>query len=271
VRQTSPPATIGALSKRLSRAVPLAVCLLAGPLPASTQTTTPSPIDLLGQARAAYALRPRPGAAARSVDLFEQAIAAGAGYEALWEGARASHSVAESGLPASAAPGDRARWFDKGIAWARAAIALQPARPEGHLFYVVNLGDKVDRGSFWQQLRAAGEIHREAELAVKYGAEVECGLPLTVLGLYLVRAPGVFGGDRERGLDLLHRAVRVCPDDVQNHLDLAEGLEIAGQGAKAVVEFDWVLAHEPDAPADRADYVRQRSEAERHLAALRRR
>jgi hypothetical protein len=247
------------------------VCVLADALLVSTQGTPPRPTELLERARAAYERRSEPGVAAQAVDWFEQAIKAGAGYEALWEGARAADDLGESRLPASATDTDRLRCFEKGIAWARAAIVLEPTRPEGHLFYVVSLGNKVDRERFWQQMTAAAEIHREAELAVKYGPETECGLPMTVLGLYLMRAPGAFGGDQGRGLALLDRAVKVCPDDVQNHLDLAEGLQIAGQRARAVAELEWILAHEPTAPADKADYVRQRAEAEKRLAASRQR
>jgi hypothetical protein len=252
----------------LWRAAWVAVCVLAGASSGAAQGKPPGPAALLEQARAAYERRGEPGATARAVDLYERAIKAGAGCDALWEAARAASDLGESGLPASAKDSDRISYFEKGMAWARAAIAIEPTRPEGHLFYVVNLGDKVDRAGLWQQMRFAGELHREAELAVKYGPEIECGLPMTVLGLYLIRAPGVFGGDHERGLALLERALTVCPGDVQNHLDLAEGLERAGQRARAIVELEWVLAHKPMAPSARADYARQRSEAETHLVQL---
>ncbi len=232
---------------------------LAQAIPAAAQ-------ELLDRARAAWRQRDAPGAAAEAVDLYGRAIKAGAGYDALWEGARAADDMGELRLPESASNDPRIAFFERGLEWAKLAATLGPQRPEGHLYYAVCLGDEIERRNFLRQAISASELHREAELAVKYGPEIECGLPLVVLGGFLARAPSGLGGDKARGLALLEHAVRLCPDDVANHLQLADGLEAAGLRERAVAELEWVLSHQPAAGVAKADYPLQRRQAEDRLA-----
>jgi tetratricopeptide (TPR) repeat protein len=240
--------------------------LLLCPSPSGAESTSAK--TFLDQARAAYEKRHDHAQARQAVELYGKAIEAGAGYPALWEGARAAAHLGASGMP-RARRGAKRAIFKRGVDWARLATKAHPNGAEGHLYLAITMGHHAKSQSFLHQMGVAGDIRREAAKAVKLNPAAECGTPLRVLGMYYLRLPEAFGGDDARALKLLSRAAKICPNDPDTHLDYAEALEENGQKAKAIGELEWVLAHPPSSPADRAGYRQTKVEAERRLKRLR--
>src|SRR6187431_2997232 len=92
--------------------------------------------DLTSSPDALYARREEAGFAARAADAWAARLAAAPGdFEAAWKLSRARYYIGTNGR----VDGRRAA-LDAGMAAARTAIALQPAKPEGHFWLAANMG-----------------------------------------------------------------------------------------------------------------------------------
>jgi len=245
---------------------PLVAALLLAAAPVHAEESAAK--SLLDEARAAYAGRHDPAKAKLAFDLYEKALAAGAGYAAMWEGARCAADLGSSRMQ-RAKRGEKRAIFAKGVEFARLATKLRPSGAEGHLYLAITMGHHAESQSFLHQMSIASELRREAEQAVKLNPAAECGTPLRVLGMYYLRLPNAFGGSDREGLKLIERAAQICRDDVDTSMDYAEALAENGQRDKAIELLEWVLANPPSGAADKVGYRRTKAEAEKRLEALR--
>lgn len=208
---------------------------------------------LLSQAREAYRNRHIEGNPRRALGLYEKIIAAAPSYDAYWEGARSVWFVGDIEMR-KAPRRQRAAMLEKGVAWSRRAVALEPDRAEGHLWLGILLGLHAMSKSLFRQMSVAREIRQSAERAVKIDPAVECGAGLNLLGSYYQELPAALGGDDRRAVKILEKAVRICPIDPYHHISLAQALRDLEDDARARAQLEWVLSHDPPEPGWGPEY-----------------
>lgn len=148
--------------------------------------------------------------------------------EALWKAARAYAWLGQYGADASQREGAIAR----GINLARRAIDADPQQAPAHYYLAVALG-------LFSDLRAAmnhlPEMAEAAQRAAELDPAIDGGGPYRLLGALYGKAPEppISLGDEERGLDYLHQAVKLAPNNPENYFRLAELLAAMGDDAEA--------------------------------------
>jgi tetratricopeptide (TPR) repeat protein len=162
--------------------------------------------------------------------------------EALWRAARAYGWLAQYGpLDKEQRERDAAR----GIQLARRAIKAAPQEAESHYYLAVNLGLFSDLRAVMNHL---AEMAKEAQRAAEIDPLIDDAGPYRLLGSLYGLAPGPpFSlGDEERGLDYLRKAVKLAPDNPENHVRLAELLVAEGEKAEAKRHLERALFLDDD-------------------------
>lgn len=183
--------------------------------------------------------------------------------ELLWKTARAISNLADE-TPGEA--GDEAR-MEEAVALSRRAVHAGPAISRTHTTLAASLGKLALFRGGKRKVELAREVGREARRAAEL--DPRDFAPFTVLGVVerelatlnpLLRgfAGALFGGlpaaSLERSEALLGRAVRLAPDYVAPHLELARTYLEMDRPAEARAELEKALAL---VPRERLDGVLQ--------------
>jgi hypothetical protein len=196
--------------------------------------------DLTSSPDALYARREEAGFAARAADAWAARLAATPGdFEAAWKLSRARYYIGTNGR----VDGRRAA-LDAGMAAARTAIALQPAKPEGHFWLAANMGALAESFGMSQGLKYRKAIKAELEEVLRLGAAYEAGSADRALGRWYYKVPGLFGGSNEKSEQHLRKSLTYDPQSTASWYFLAETLEDMGRKADARA----ALQHVIDAP-----------------------
>ena len=213
-------------------------------------------MDARGQAEltatpdALYARREEAGFAARAADAWAAQLAATpASFEAAWKLSRARYYIGTNGNVDG-----RRNALDAGMDAARKAIALQPARPEGHFWLAANMGALAESFGLRQGLKYRGEIKSELETVLKLDPAFLQGSADRALGRWYYKVPGLFGGGNKQSEAHLRKALTYSPQSSATLYFLAETLidegkkdearEVLQKLAAAPIDPDW-------APEDR--------------------
>jgi len=118
------------------------------------------------------------------------------------------------------------------VALARRAVAAAPDRAEGHYYLAAALGLFSQAHSAINHLN---EMAREGELAAAIDPTIDHAGPYRLLGsLYgFAPEPPISFGDQDKGLELLRQAVKLAPDEPENHFRLAQLLAAMGKRQEA--------------------------------------
>lgn len=224
-------------------AVLLVVQVMAGTQEARAEDASVE--DLLKQARQAYKQRGKVAQARAAVDLFEKAVEAGAGYDAMWEGARAVYYLGEFPM-GSAKRGDRLAVFERGKALAERAVKARGDGAEGHFWLGSLIGTWGTARGVLKSLSVHGTVRSEGERAMKINHEVECAGPYRLLGRYYFALPGFIGGDNQRSLKLLQKGVQICPTNDLGRFYLADTLHALDRDNEAREHLQHIIATRPD-------------------------
>jgi hypothetical protein len=211
----------------------LAFYLAAFALPARAQSV---------DADALYARRDDLASARLAADTWAKRLAENSrDFEAAWKLARARYW-----LGGHVADGERRSTLESGISAARAAIAAQPQRPEGHFWLAANMGALAESFGLRQGLKYRGDIKSELLTVLKIDPAFQQGSADRALGRWYYRVPGLFGGSKEKSEDHLRRSLQYNPNSTASRYFLAETLIARDRDAEAKAELQRVL----DAPLD---------------------
>ena len=189
---------------------------------------------------ALYARREEAGFAARAADAWAARLAAAPGdFEAAWKLSRARYYLGTNGR----VDGRRAA-LDAGMEAARKAIALQPARPEGHFWLAANMGALAESFGMSQGLKYRKAIKAELEDVLRLDAAYEAGSADRALGRWYFKVPWLFGGSNEKSEQHLRKSLTYDPQSSASWYFLAETLEDMGRRTEARA----ALQHVVDAP-----------------------
>ena len=220
----------------------LALLVASGPAWSSQEPAGPATTD----PDALYAERESLPQAAQAEAIW--ADAAGAGSARLRVGLEAGARAVLAGRTRRPEAERKAR-LEAGIAAGRAAVALQPDRPEGHFWIAANMGALAESFGLRQGLKYRGAIKDEILAVLRLDPDLPGAAPPTARsGAGTTRCPGLFGGSKEKSEEHLRRSLTYAPQSTASLFFLAETLLAQGRRAEGIAALHGVT----DAPLDPA-------------------
>ena len=187
-----------------------------------------------------YADRANPVSAAQAAVLWSDALEANPrDVDAAWKLARVSYW-----LGGHAPRSERRSHLERGIEAARAAVALEPTRPEGHFWLAANMGTLAESFGLRNGLRYRGAVKKELETVLALDPAFMEGSADRVLGRWHYRVPRLFGGSNRRAEEHLRASLKYNEQSVLSRFFLAEVLIDEDRDAEARAELQKVI----DAP-----------------------
>jgi tetratricopeptide (TPR) repeat protein len=144
--------------------------------------------------------------------------------------------------------------LEKGIAAGRAAVALEPNRPDGHFWIAANMGALAESFGLRQGLKYRGEIRDELMTVLRLDPAFQRGSANRALGRWYYKVPGIFGGSDTKSEEHLRRSLTYGPENTASLYFLAETLIALKREPEARETLQKLLASpgDPDwAPEDR--------------------
>ncbi len=144
---------------------------------------------------ALYKDRENLASAKGAVDIWAARLAADPkDFESAHKLARARYWLGTNGLPEP----ERKAALEAGIAAARAAIAINPGRPEGHFWLAANMGALAESYGMRQGIRYRGAIKDALLTTLKIDPAFLQGSADRALGRWYFKVPGLFGGSNKQ-------------------------------------------------------------------------
>jgi hypothetical protein len=125
---------------------------------------------------------------------------------------------------------------------ARAAIALEPQRPEGHFWLAANMGTLAESFGILNGRRYRGPVKQALETVLKLDRAFMNGSADRVLGRWYFRVPRLFGGSNERAEAHLRASLKYDEHSTISRFFLAEVLLDEDRGDEARAELHKVVA-----------------------------
>jgi hypothetical protein len=197
-----------------------------------------------------YAQRAVLQSAREAADIWQSRLQQNAkDFDSAWKLARARYWLGGH------APDDQRRAFlDQGIAAARAAIALEPEKPEGHFWLAANMGALAESFGLRQGLKYRGDIKSELLTVLRLDPAFQQGSADRALGRWYFKVPGLFGGSSSKSEEHLRRSLTYNPSSSASLFFLAETLIGSNRKQEARTLLEQLLAAPVDpewAPEDR--------------------
>ena len=192
---------------------------------------------------ALYRDRENLASANKAVDIWAARLVANAkDFESAYKLAQARYWLGTNGLPEP----ERKTALEAGMAAARAAIAINPGRPEGHFWLAANMGALAESFGMRQGIKYRGPIKEALLATLKIDPAFLQGSADRALGRWYFKVPGLFGGSNKQSEVHLRKSLAYNPNSVISHLFLAETLEDMGRKDEARKECQAAI----DAPFD---------------------
>lgn len=160
-------------------------------------------------------------------------------FEAAWKLARAHYW-----LGGHAPEHERKTLLEQGIRAGRAAVAVEPNRPEGHFWIAANMGALAESFGLRQGLKYRGDIRDELMIVLKLSPAFQDGSADRALGRWYYKVPGLFGGSKKKSEEHLRRSLTYNQNSTSSRFFLAETLLELDREAEAKAELKRVI----DAP-----------------------
>ena len=211
-----------------------------------------------------YAKREDPASARQSAAIWAERLQRNPkDFESAWKLARARYWLGGHGPDA-----ERRTALETGITAGRAAVALQPNRPEGHFWIAANMGALAESFGLRQGLKYRGAIKDELLTVLRLDPAFQQGSADRALGRWYSKVPGLFGGSDKKSEEHLRKSLTYNPNSPASLFFLAEILIDLKRKPEARAALENVIAAPLDpgwAPEDR-DFKLQ---AQRLLAQIR--
>lgn len=129
---------------------------------------------------------------------------------------------------------ERLAHFERGLVLAKRAVAMDDRWADGHFAVFCTLGEKMRLdgeflGSLFSFNRIMAALDRTLELDPDHLEALSCK------GTFLIRLPRLFGGDQDKGEQMLERVIQRAPDTAVNaRLVLARSYADRGGQEQAV-------------------------------------
>ena len=198
--------------------------------------------DRVAEAETLYQGREDLNKARVAVASLRQARTADYGnYEAAWKLSRVAFYVAEHTDNDS----ERDDMYREGIEAGKAAVTLQPDKPDGHFWLGANYGGSAAHSTL-VSLSSFHDIQSEMEAVLKVNDSYEGYSAYLGLGRLYLRAPRVLGGDSKKAIEYLEKGVKLSPNNAMMKADLAEAYLSNNRNAEAKKQIEAVMSTTPD-------------------------
>jgi hypothetical protein len=138
-------------------------------------------------------------------------------YEVAWKLSRADYW-----LGGHTPDLDRRGLLERGIDAGRAAVALDPNRPEGHFWLAASMGALAESFGMRQGIKYRRPIKDELDAVLRIDASYEHGSADRAIGRWYFKVPRLFGGSNPLSEQHLKASLRYDPDGTASHFFLAE-------------------------------------------------
>lgn len=230
----------------------MALVLSAGPAPAQ---------DYLKQANDLFAQRADLAKAAQAAGLYEKALQADPkNEEAAWRLARVQYWIGKH----QKTDDEKIAAFEKGIAAAKKAIAINPNSIGGHYWLGVSYALYGKAKGITKSLSLIDPIKEQMAAVIKLDPSYDKGGAYRVLGRLYFKLPGLFGGSNSTAIKDLKAAIKYGPDRWLNHLYLAEVYLDEGENDKAKELLNKIIAGPPE-PGLEPDWAEEKARAQQLL------
>src|SRR6185369_3810512 len=162
-------------------------------------------------------------------------------YEAAWKLSRACFYVGDH----TDSDAERDDMFREGTEAGKAAVKLQPDKPEGHFWLGANYGGSAANSTL-ANLSSFQDIKREMEAVLKLDERYEGFSAYLGLGRLYLQAPRVLGGDTNKAIEYLEKGVKLNPRHGLMRFHLAEAYQANNRDAEAKKEIEALMAITPD-------------------------
>src|ERR1044072_2993937 len=205
---------------------------------ADTKTAT----DKTAEAEPLYEGREDMTKARTAVTALRQAHAADYGnYEAAWKLARAAFYVGDR----TDNDTERDSMFKEGTDAGKAAVQLQPNKPDGHFWLGANYGGNAAHSTL-ANLSSFQDIKGEMDAVLKLDESYQGYSAYLGLGRLYLQAPRVRGGDVAKAIEYLEKGVKHNPTNTLMRAELAAAYEAADRNADAKKQIETVMSTTPD-------------------------
>jgi tetratricopeptide (TPR) repeat protein len=156
--------------------------------------------------------------------------------------AQARYWLGTNGLPEPQRKGA----LEAGIEAARAAVAIDAKKPEGHFWLAANMGALAESFGLRQGMKYRGQIRDALEVTLKLDPAFLQGSADRALGRWYFKVPGMFGGSNKKSEEHLRKSLTYNANSVISRLFLADTLADMGRKDEARKEYQAAI----DAPLD---------------------
>ena len=198
--------------------------------------------DKLAEAEPLYEGREDMTKARTCVTALRQAHAADYGnYEAAWKLARAAFYVGDR----TDNDTERDDMFREGTEAGKAAVQLQPNKPDGHFWLGANYGGTAAHSTL-SNLSSFNDIKGEMEAVLKLDESYQGYSAYVGLGRLYLQAPRVLGGDVNKAIEYLEKGVKLNPTNTIMRFHLAEAYEVNKRNTDAKKQIETIMSTTPD-------------------------
>jgi tetratricopeptide (TPR) repeat protein len=140
---------------------------------------------------------------------------------------------------------ERDDMYREGIEAGKAAVSLQPDKPDGHFWLGANYGGSAAHSTL-VSLSSFHDIQGEMEAVLKTNEGYEGYSAYLGLGRLYLRAPRVLGGDSKKAIEYLEKGVKLSPNNTMMKVDLAEAYLNNNRDAEAKKQIEAVISTTPN-------------------------
>jgi tetratricopeptide (TPR) repeat protein len=112
-------------------------------------------------------------------------------------------------------------FFRHCVEHAEKAIKINEESAHGYFFRGLCIGKEGQVEGIWKSLGIIDPLKKDMEKAIGLDPTVDHGGPHRALGMLYLELPFFLGGSLEKSIHHLEEAVRLSPDYIENHFDLA--------------------------------------------------
>lgn len=221
--------------------------------------------DKISEAEPLYEGREDMTNARSAVTALRQAHASDYGnYEAAWKLARAAFYVGDR----TDTETERDAMFREGTDAGKAAVQLQPNKPEGHFWLGANYGGSAAHSTL-SNLSSFQDIKGEMEAVLKIDEAYQGYSAYLGLGRLYLQAPKMLGGDPAKAVEYLQKGVKLNPGNTLMRYELAAAYEATDRPGEAKKQIETLMSTTPD-PKYMAEHKQAVQDAQKLLEKINR-
>lgn len=207
--------------------------------------------DSIEQADELYAARTETTGAEKALVVYEEILTKEPNsVEVLWKAARSCFWMGDHAADKKQKVAD----FEKGIAYAKRAVEIEPRSVDAHFWLAGLWGSYGETKGVLKSLSLVKPIRKELETVNRLNDRYQGGAGYRVLGIVDYKVPGFAGGSKKRAIEQLNKALTIDPSNAFNHYYAAEYFATAGgDKMKAVEHLDTLKDLETNDDVDAPD------------------